>query len=115
MSSELLHNIVLLFNIQQYTILHYSYVYIEGNELPIRQICDVKPAEKCIILGTTFKHMELQPSILKELSDELNIEPQPVVANYTSEDDVLYLEDMLQRIVLTGEVKDGEFVTGEMR
>lgn len=57
----------------------------------------------------------MQPSILKELSDELNLPPQPVTDNYTSEEDVLYLEDMLQRIILTGDINADEFVTGNGR
>lgn len=69
--------------------------------------------ENCILLGTIFKQMALQPSILKELSDELNLPPQPVTDNYTSEDDTLYLEDMLQRIILIGNIKPSDFVTGK--
>lgn len=86
--------------------------FILGVDIPVRQICDVAAGERCILMGTTFKEMALQPSILKELSDELNLPPQPITDNYTSEEDVLYLEDMLQRIALVGSIKAEEFVTG---
>ena len=85
---------------------------LTGNELPMRKICDVVVGESCILIGTTFKQMELQPSILKELSDELNLPPQPLTENFTADDDVLFLEDMLQRIQLIGGIKAADFVTG---
>lgn len=65
-----------------------------------------------MLLGTIFKQMPLQPSILKELGEELNIPTQPVMDNFTSDEDVLILEDMLQRIVLIGDIKADNFVTG---
>lgn len=84
-----------------------------GNDLPVRQVCDVVTGETCILIGTAFKQMELQPSILKELNDELNLPPQPLTENFTSDDDVLFLEDMLQRIQLIGDIKAADFVTGK--
>jgi len=72
----------------------------------------VVSGETCILIGTIFKEMKLQPSVLKELSDDLNLLPQPIRDNYTSEDGVLYLEDMLQRIVLVGDIVGDELVTG---
>lgn len=86
--------------------------FVAGSSVPIRQICDVTTNETCILLGTTFKQMQLQPSILKELSDELNVPTQPMTDTYTADDDVLYLEDMLQRIVLIGDINTDQFVTG---
>ncbi|XP_067928589.1 DNA polymerase delta subunit 2-like [Watersipora subatra] len=83
-----------------------------GSDVPIRQICDVVLGERCVLLGTIFKQMPLQPSILKELGEELNIPTQPVMDNFTSDEDVLILEDMLQRIVLIGDIKADNFVTG---
>ena len=88
-----------------------SWIFV-GEDLPIRQVCDVVTGEESILRGTIFKQMELQPSILKELGDDLNIPVQPITNNFTSGDDVLYLEDMLQRIALVGNISIDEFVTG---
>lgn len=57
--------------------------------------------------------MELQPNILKELGEETDVPVQPVSGtNFTADDDVLYLEDTLQRITLVGNINHEEYVTG---
>ena len=85
-----------------------------GEDVCIKKLSEVGTYEKCCIIGTLFKSMELQPSILKEVSDEHNIQVQPLVSHFTSDNDKLILEDAQQRISLVGNVSPGESFTGSV-
>ncbi|XP_055542140.1 DNA polymerase delta subunit 2 [Wyeomyia smithii] len=85
-----------------------------GDKYPVKQLADLKEEsqEQCIIIGTLFKHQELKPSILKEISEENQLVPQPPRSHYSDDSDILILEDALQRIRLTGKLNVHTTVTG---
>ncbi|XP_072029606.1 DNA polymerase delta subunit 2-like [Amphiura filiformis] len=83
-----------------------------GNKVNLKKLFEMTSGEKCCVIGTLFKRMELKPNILKEISKDLNLVPQPPRRKYVSDSDELILEDDLQRIVLVGDIDVHKSITG---
>lgn len=80
----------------------------------IQKLSEVKADEKCFVIGTLFKKMEMKPSILKEISEEHNLMPQPSRDRFTEDSDELVIEDETERVSLTGNIQVGTCVTGSL-
>lgn len=83
-----------------------------GSGVQIRPLADLVSNEDCVIIGTLFRKMELQPGILKEICDEENVLPLPESEKYSSDEDIIILEEHQQRIQLIGDIELSTSVTG---
>ncbi|KAI5745731.1 hypothetical protein M8J76_013803 [Diaphorina citri] len=85
-----------------------------GKSVSVLKLSDLNETdtEECVIIGTLFKHQQLKPNILKEISEELKLVPQPQHTHFVSDSDELILEDELQRIPLHGNIDIHNQVTG---
>ncbi|ALC44809.1 CG12018 [Drosophila busckii] len=77
-----------------------------GKQVPIMKLCELRGEQnvQCIIIGTIFKHQAHRPSILRDISEENQLAPQPQRQNYSEPGDKIILEDELQRVRLQGEL-----------
>lgn len=91
-----------------------TYIRAAGDDYPLRKMGELREEqpEKCVLIGTIFVHQKLKPSILRDISEETQLAPQPIRSHFTDETDQLILEDELQRIRLLGNMKAHDFVTG---
>ncbi|EDV95545.1 DNA polymerase delta subunit 2 [Drosophila grimshawi] len=79
------------------------------NQVPIMKLCELRGEQNvnCIIIGTIYKHQAHKPSILRDISEENQLAPQPQRKNYSEPEDKVILEDELQRVRLQGDILDG--------
>lgn len=76
-------------------------------------ITDEANHKDCIVIGTIFKRMKLQPDVVDELSrGDFNVKVEQYPGHYTCRDDRLILEDADESISLTGNINPQRFVTG---
>ena len=101
-----------------------------------KSLLEASGGERCCIIGTVFKKMELKPTILKEISTNVifppqnvfffiffsfgfvvifqhHLLPQPPRAKFISSSDLLVIEDSTQRMYLCGNIPSQELVTGK--
>lgn len=72
--------------------------------------CD---SDMCIVIGTIFKRMKLQPDVIHELSKgNFDISSERYLGHYTSQDDTLTLEDHEESVQLVGKIDPKKYVTG---
>ena len=89
-----------------------------GAGLVIKSLSQVLEEEEeeegnVLVLGVLVKHNVLEPSELAELEDELNVDFEPLHSRYLAQQDDLALEDLSDRLELTGFCLDpGELVSG---
>lgn len=85
-----------------------------GNDVrnvPLEQLNASLGSEDVFVVGTLFKKMPNQPSILKEL-EESEVTPIDENANFTSDDDSLILHETDENVQVVGDINPHELVTG---
>lgn len=81
--------------------------------IPLEQLNASLGATEVVVIGTLFKSMSKQPSILRELEDALltpNLEESK--ANYTSDEDSLILHETDESVPVVGDIDIQMHVTG---
>ncbi|KAF0990979.1 hypothetical protein HZS_4153, partial [Henneguya salminicola] len=64
------------------------------------EMSDLKDGQESVICGILYKHMNLQHTALKEIEKNLKLESIEYLKNYTSVDDVVFIDDEYQRLEL---------------
>lgn len=85
-----------------------------GAGVPVKKLYQIQDAGRCILIGTLHRRMALRPSILAEVSEDYHLQPPlpPRKRFAADENDILCVEDQVQRIPLAGAIDVKDFVTG---
>lgn len=101
-----------IIHINRSTLFYPIYDIADHSYIEVSRLALESPGKSYILVGVLYKDQKLKPSLLRDLSKELQLECQPT-KNYASTDDKLFLEDETLRIRLVGNHMDiQEIVTG---
>jgi hypothetical protein len=101
-----------LFHAALSILLHFTCVIADHPHIEVSRLTLESPEKSYILIGVLYKDQRLKPSLLRDLSKELQLEAQPS-SNCASVDDKLFLEDETLRVRLVGSHMDvQEIVTG---
>ncbi|KAI3782254.1 hypothetical protein L2E82_12294 [Cichorium intybus] len=93
-------------------------IIISRSSTSINVVCTIlglKEGKECIVVGTLYKHMKFEPTILSEYSKESFVTPIVIPRNFVHLDDYLVLEDESGRVNLKGSVlSPSVYVTGNV-
>lgn len=78
----------------------------------LSDLSQLENGEKVVIIGILFKHMQLQPTVLKEISEDNQLIPQPLRDRYIDDQDYLILQAERESIKLTGNSSVHSHLTG---
>lgn len=81
----------------------------DAKNVPLEQLNSALGKQEVFVIGTLFKLMPKQPSILRELENDSD---QTDNDNFTSDEDSLILHETDENVKLIGEIKVHEYVTG---
>lgn len=78
----------------------------------LSDLSGIENGERVVIIGIIFKHMQLQPTILKEISEDNQLIPQPTRDRYIEDSDYLILQAERESVKLTGNLSVHSHTTG---
>jgi len=81
--------------------------------IKLNELMDNQGVKVCVV-GCLLKLMKLQPSVLHEVSDDMQLIPQPALDKYVNVEDQVSLQDGCESVILQGMVNVDELVTGVM-
>jgi len=86
----------------------------EVNNVPLEQLNASLGSKDVFVIGTIFKSMPKQPSILREIegNDSLTRESETADVNFTTPEDTLVLHETDENVQVVGDIDADQHVTG---